>query len=50
MQKVAARVARERGIPSSDYRQVIQELKKGQIPDDQVLPRMIPLDLRERRL
>ena len=37
MQKVAARVARERGIPSSDYRQVIQELKKGQIPDDQVL-------------
>jgi len=37
MQKVAARVARERGLPSPDYRQVIQELKKSQIPDDQVL-------------
>jgi len=37
MQKVAARVAQERGLPSSDYRQVIQELKKSQIPDDQVL-------------
>jgi uncharacterized protein (DUF885 family) len=37
MQKVAARVARERGLPNSDYRQVIQELKKSQIPDDQVL-------------
>src|SRR5437762_6107378 len=37
MQKVAARVARERGLPSPDYRQVIQVLKKSQIPDDQVL-------------
>jgi len=37
MQKVAARVAQERGLPSPDYRQVIQELKKSQIPDDQVL-------------
>ncbi|HEY4886035.1 MAG TPA: DUF885 domain-containing protein [Myxococcales bacterium] len=37
MQKVAARVAQQRGLPSSDYRQVIQELKKSQIPDDRVL-------------
>ena len=37
MQKVAARVAQQRELPSSDYRQVIQELKKSQIPDDQVL-------------
>jgi uncharacterized protein (DUF885 family) len=37
MQKVAARVARERGLPTADYREVIKELKKSQIPDDQVL-------------
>ena len=37
MQKVAARIAQARGLPSSDYRDVIQALKKDQIPDDQVL-------------
>jgi uncharacterized protein (DUF885 family) len=37
MQKVAARVAQERGLASPDYREVIKELKKSQIPDDQVL-------------
>jgi uncharacterized protein (DUF885 family) len=44
MQKVAARVAQERGFPSSDYRDVIKELKKSQIPDDRVL------DFYKRRL
>ena len=37
MQVVAARIAQERGLPSSDYRDVIKELKKDQIPDAQVL-------------
>jgi uncharacterized protein (DUF885 family) len=37
MQKVAARIAEKRHLPSSDYRDVIKELKKDQIPDDQVL-------------
>ncbi|GAC1347702.1 MAG: DUF885 domain-containing protein [Myxococcales bacterium] len=37
MQKVAARIARKRGLASDDYRAVIRELKKAQIPDDQVL-------------
>jgi uncharacterized protein (DUF885 family) len=37
MQTVAARVAKERGLPSADYRDVIKALKKEQIPDDQVL-------------
>ncbi len=37
MQVVAARIARERGLPSSDYRAVIKELKKDQIPDAEVL-------------
>jgi uncharacterized protein (DUF885 family) len=37
MQQVAARVAKERGFASADYRAVIKELKKNQIPDDQVL-------------
>ncbi len=37
MQQVAARVARERGFASADYRAVIKDLKKTQIPDDQVL-------------
>jgi uncharacterized protein (DUF885 family) len=44
MQKVAVKIARERGWPSSDYRDVIRELKKTQIPDDQVL------DVYKRRL
>jgi len=37
MQKVAARVAQQRGLVSGDYREVIKELKKTQIPDDQLL-------------
>ncbi|HYY52965.1 MAG TPA: DUF885 domain-containing protein, partial [Myxococcales bacterium] len=37
MQKVAARVAQQRGLASGDYRDVIKELKKNQIRDDQVL-------------
>jgi uncharacterized protein (DUF885 family) len=37
MQTVAGKLAKERGYPSSDYRDVIKELKKKQIPDDQVL-------------
>jgi hypothetical protein len=37
MQTVAARIAQARGLPSSDYRDVIRALKKDQIPDDQVL-------------
>jgi uncharacterized protein (DUF885 family) len=37
MQKVAARIAQKRHLASSDYREVIKELKKSQIPDDQVL-------------
>jgi hypothetical protein len=38
MQSIAAKIARERHLPSSDYRDVIRELKKDQIPGDQVLP------------
>jgi uncharacterized protein (DUF885 family) len=37
MQKVAARIAKKRHLKSSNYREVIKELKKSQIPDDQVL-------------
>lgn len=38
MKPIAAKVAQERHLPSSDYRDVIRELKKDQIPGDQVLP------------
>ncbi len=38
MQAVAAKIAEERHLPSSDYRDVIRALKKDQIPGDQVLP------------
>jgi Bacterial protein of unknown function (DUF885) len=38
MQVVAAKVARERNLPSSDYRAVIRELKKEQLKGDQILP------------
>lgn len=44
MQQVAARVAAQHGWQKSDYREVIRELKKTQIPDDQVL------DFYKRRL
>ena len=37
MQRIAARVAQQRGLPSGNYRDVIRELKKSQIPDDKVL-------------
>src|SRR5438105_9439125 len=37
MQAVAARVARQKGFASTDYRDVIRALKKHPIPDDQVL-------------
>ena len=37
MQKVAAQVAKARGLASADYRDVIRELKKEAIPDDQIL-------------
>jgi Bacterial protein of unknown function (DUF885) len=38
MQPIAAKIAKERHLSSSDYRDVIRELKKDQIPGDQVLP------------
>jgi uncharacterized protein (DUF885 family) len=37
MQTTAQKIAKERGWPSADYRDVIKQLKKTQIPDDQVL-------------
>ena len=44
MQRIAARVAQQRGLPNGNYRDVIRELKKSQIPDDKVL------DFYKRRL
>ena len=44
MQETARKLAKERGFPSPDYHDVIKELKKAQIPDDQVL------DFYKRRL
>jgi hypothetical protein len=38
MQALAERVAAERGFPSSDYRDVIRELKKEQIVGEAILP------------
>lgn len=38
MQTLAAKIAQERHLPSSDYRDVIRALKKDQIPGDQILP------------
>jgi hypothetical protein len=38
MQPIAAKIAKERHLPSSDYRDVIAALKKDQIPGDEVLP------------
>jgi len=38
MQPIAAAIAKERHLPSPDYRDVIAALKKDQIPGDQVLP------------
>lgn len=38
MQPLAAKIAKERNLPSADYRDVIAALKKDQIPGDQILP------------
>jgi uncharacterized protein (DUF885 family) len=38
MQPIAAKIAQERHLPSSDYRDVIHELKKQQIVGDAILP------------
>jgi hypothetical protein len=38
MQDLAKRIAAERKLKSADYRDVIAELKKDQIPADQVMP------------
>lgn len=38
MQSIAAKIAKERHLPSPDYRDVMVALKKDQIPGDQVLP------------
>jgi len=38
MQTIAARIAKERNLPSSDYRDVIHELKKQQLVGDAILP------------
>lgn len=37
MQAIANLIAKERGLPSSDYRDVIRELKKEQIPEDALM-------------
>ncbi|MCE9573310.1 MAG: DUF885 domain-containing protein [Deltaproteobacteria bacterium] len=37
MQTIATQIAKQRGWKKSDYRDVIKQLKKTQIPDDQVL-------------
>jgi uncharacterized protein (DUF885 family) len=38
MQALARIIAKERGFASSDYRSVLRELKKQQIPNEQLLP------------
>lgn len=38
MQPLAAKIAKQRGLPSSDYRAVIAALKKEQIPGNEILP------------
>jgi uncharacterized protein (DUF885 family) len=38
MQTLAAKIAKERHLPSSDYRDVIKELKKDQVAADKVMP------------
>jgi hypothetical protein len=38
MQPIAAKIAKARGLKSSDYRDVIQALKKEQLSGDQILP------------
>jgi hypothetical protein len=38
MQQIAQKIAKERRLPSSDYRDVIRELKKEQLVGDAILP------------
>jgi len=38
MKPIAAQIAKDRNLPSSDYRDVIRELKKKQIVGDAILP------------
>ena len=38
MQPLAAKIAKERHLPSPDYRDVIRELKKDQVGADRILP------------
>ena len=38
MQKLAVRVAKEKGFPNSDYRAVIRELKKDQLIGEAIMP------------
>ena len=38
MKPLAAKIAKQRRLPSSDYRDVVRFLKKDQIPGDRVLP------------
>ncbi len=38
MKGIAAQIARERNLPSSDYRDVMRELKKKQLVGDAILP------------
>ena len=38
MKPIAAQIAKQRNLPSSDYRDVIRELKKQQLVGDAILP------------
>jgi len=38
MKPLAEQIAKQRGLPSSDYRDVVRELKKAQIVGDAILP------------
>jgi hypothetical protein len=38
MQTISRLIAKERGLPSADYRDVIRELKKDQIQEDTLMP------------
>ena len=38
MQTISRLIAEKRGLPSADYRDVIRELKKDQIPEDELMP------------
>jgi uncharacterized protein (DUF885 family) len=38
MKPIAAEIAQQRGLPSSDYREVIRELNKSQLAGDSILP------------